>query len=1189
RFQIFSDVTENSAAIDPDAKWTYDENSMPSYYRREDKMENGILYAYYYDNGYFSAKIPLTKKPVYSPKKTLLENVDAAADYAEKTKYDVVLPNFADLPRHPELTSSMSIEEVKRLVSEYRRNRDNVLKEVSKQMGKIRDFYTNFINRGRPLEKYLEQMEKAGADIMMSEKTDAYNYFVRSASIVTNLMNKYQKTEIKPLQDILKKAVEKLPQTSYRWNILDSTGELVNGKELSNYDKISIYLQAKDIVEAEQLGLVDRGRGGFENDVRQSDGSTVSPEQYISEFEAAVGDDLINNIWNKVRSVNRFALDLQLEYGLITADTYAEYTDGNREYYVPERGWRERDLRDEKLYYVADKSASPDNPFHAALVKARGRTTLAGDPLAYMQSIGESTIMSCIKNKNKQVFLEFAFKNIDFAHKYKFFDLKKVWYVKSYALDENGSLVPKLDGEGNQIYEHTYTEPSQELIKQDKETKEQIKELDRERKTLTKKHIAHEITDEVFENAVEKLNLKEKELLNSINVKWFDSEADALQQRTSKEKQQHVVSVLKDGITYEIEFKSEYGGERVANVLNRNFGYGQNTELELYKIFLNVFKRGTRLMSALRTQYNPGFAVVNTVRDLGTATVSNLAEFGLQYQLKFMKNLTLVQKTVWQYAGRDNFNGKYGFSDNKYGKLLQEFFEDGAATGWSFLKDIKELRKDMQSSIDPSVMKDYVWGGNYGAKNFFGLKHVFATLTEASELQTRFAEYATSREMGYTREQAAMHAKDVTVNFDVKGTDKVFSSLFSFFNACIQGSNKLFVMMRDRRVRRVLIGVFSSYFVGGIMQAMFMPDPDDDDDREFTEWELMNNICVGRWKMPLPQVFRGFWGAGVQIGLAAKGAKKVDHSLLDAALFFLGEVVPEQLIFFVNGFEFDEKSGAFQWDDKKGMRGFVPTTLQPLYDIIRNTNYLGGTSYRTEFTNKLQDTQAEHSLGKKNASAGAKFIANKVWELGGGTFEHNARAGKDGKLVKKIFDWNPSKIQTLAEGYGGGPLRFASDLIDLASQIYEGKDIDVSKIQVANIFVKQPREYTALDNDIRIMTAKADFWKTEFDSIKSGKKEAIAEAEKNGDIATAIKLKNEAYKNFEQKISYFTNEKMKLLNKNREQFEKELWNSKDNWAKKYYYTHAVKNFNDELKAGTISKEYQKHRTEELLREIEKLE
>ena len=104
---------------------------------------------------------------------------------------------------------------------------------------------------------------------------------------------------------------------------------------------------------------------------------------------------------------------------LLSKETYDKFT--KRQYYVPQREWSERERDERPLDYV--KRGGGGNPFNAALRKAKGRRSLASDPLPFTQSIAHSSILSAEKNRTKQAMLKTVKANIAIGRKSGAFDL----------------------------------------------------------------------------------------------------------------------------------------------------------------------------------------------------------------------------------------------------------------------------------------------------------------------------------------------------------------------------------------------------------------------------------------------------------------------------------------------------------------------------------------------------------------------------------------------------------------------------------------------------------------------------------------------------------------------------------------------------------------------------------------------
>lgn len=180
-------------------------------------------------------------------------------------------------------------------------------------------------------------------------------------------------------------------------------------------EEIDHYMMAKHAPERNTL-LSERD--GVEN------GSGITNEdaaKVVSEFEKDFSKERIDEFWDSVREATRFTIDTWQKHGLIDRTT-KDYYDSMYQYYVPLRGWEESE---------ADNIEYLDGLRRGGIVnvnkKAKGRSSLADSPLAYIANMAHSAIVAGNKNDVKRnVFEMMALnKNPDLYH------LKKVYYVNT--------------------------------------------------------------------------------------------------------------------------------------------------------------------------------------------------------------------------------------------------------------------------------------------------------------------------------------------------------------------------------------------------------------------------------------------------------------------------------------------------------------------------------------------------------------------------------------------------------------------------------------------------------------------------------------------------------------------------------------------------------------------------------------
>ena len=953
-------------------------------------------------------------------------------------------------PQPPRITDGMSLYEVAQLQHEYNRNYRDYLSSSMKRMDALVTtkgrFIRYMVDSARPVELFCKEMERMG--IGMTPEQNIYQDMMTQSSRELNM----RKQEVEPLVTKLtdrirdlreQKLLDKVMDVSYTFTDED-TNETKTIKRADGYDKVSLYFQAKDIVECEQLGLVSRGREGFEKVVTEFGKSSnhITPEAYIASFEASVGKANAEALCDNMRKMSRWSIDRLHGAGLMTDDQYRSLTQSPRRYYAPQRGF--------KITEESDRNA-----YERVEMTAEGRQSLSGDPIAYMQAIMNTTVMRVVRNQDLLHLYEWVTQHQQELARRGVLEIGETYYRKS-----------GVDEKGNPIYMPSKQAPTIEELRHDADVRRQVAKLRMEQKRLDQSHDKGETADYVYGIKSKEISNKISDLNNSIEILYRDPTPLRGDSKEQEETSRRTVKVYKDGVEQQIHFSPQYRGELVADVLNGRPSMDQDTRF--YRSVgryiekagaINFVSKATRFMSALMTQYNPNFAVTNALRDYGTALISNVSDFGWAYQRDFMANYAKVQKTVLKYAMSDAYSdGTY--PSGKYGTYLKEFFDEGAATGWSFLPDVVKIRQTMKEMSDPSLKQKFV-NGKYGVANAFGLKQGIGMLTEASELNTRFAEYVTSRERGYSSKEAAKHAKELTVNFNRKGTlAGVFGSFFGFWNASIQGTNKIV------RLGKHGAEWCGTLFAGGLAQGLLyaLSAPDKDDERAFTEWEMMTNLCMGDVKIPLPQGFRGFWGAGVQMALAIAGKKDWQGSVIDGMQYLVGELLPNEAAALSNIVEWDDVTGNVKLNSKKVLRDVVPTAIQPEMDVILNMDFMGNPVYREPFIKSQEGQIAQRTLGKKRTKKVYKDLSDKIWYAMGGSLERNDLMSRDETHILPDDVWlNPSVIEHVFEGRTTGVGKTLADIATCVSAASNGDPSELRKLQIVNVLTKQEKDYSDSD------------------------------------------------------------------------------------------------------------------------------
>ena len=934
-----------------------------------------------------------------------------ATDLGEPTR-SASQPEFSvSSPVPPKLQGETTREWAVRIAEWRRRQLDQQQVEQYKQLithngSKLqRAFgtaYKLFVDKFAAIDRF-QQWAEAQGGTFDPDTMDMHADLSLAFGRIETFSNRYKDTYIQHIADTIS-AVEDskdlraaLQALNLRWQNFED--ESVNGKPLTTREIMGVYAQAKDTREAEELSLADRGAQGFVNNLG------MTHDQLIDAVESALPQANIDAFWDAVYAANQFALDYQFAAGMIDTATRERYT---RRYYVPQRGWRERDFDGMDTQYVKDSGTHLyGNPYNAALVRARGRQSLASDPFALIESIGLTSIRQSEYNKSKQQLLNLLLANERIGLKSGAWTVRQVW-AKNVIDPATGRVMRKPDGTPIEA-EISYAAPTQAEREHDNAILAEIDQL--RRKPLTNPA------------AIVRRDAEIDDLQNQLIYTGRASNT-MIEHRTRDEKRQHQVVVLKDGQQYIIELQDE----ALANAVNGNFGEAYNA----YKLINKLNAPAIRYMSGMLTQYNPRFASRNFHRDAQAAFINNMSELGIRFATQAAANIPVVQRTIWQYILADTYKDKESYG-GKYGDYLREYFEAGAQTGFSFMPELDRMAKDFDKMIKGDNAWDLIWGR--------GVKGTLSMLTEASELTVRFAQFVTARQLGYSTQQAAKMAKNITVNFNQSGlVSKEMSKYFTFFNATVQGNmRELMPHGKNRpaygkaalKFGAKFAGIAANFALLGLFSVWLNPD-DPDDETWFTEYDRMSNFILFGMKIPVVHFFRMFYAAGVQAALAAQGRKTWKDAFCTSVDYALSELVPTSALQLHNMWDYDEATNTVEFTPAKYAQSAAPSVVSPVIDVVVNRDFKGSPVYRK----KWDEQKKNITTAKRNTPQLAQDAANTLHRWSGG----NPNVPYKGGNTDGWIDINPNAIEHLAEGYFSGVWESIGHTAGFAYDAFTGGD-----------------------------------------------------------------------------------------------------------------------------------------------------
>ena len=462
---------------------------------------------------------------------------------------------------------------------------------------------------------------------------------------------------------------------------------------------------------------------------------------------------------------------------------------------------------------------------------------------------------------------------------------------------------------------------------------------------------------------------------------------------TKREGQEHVVRVKRAGKEYCLYIN---GNPRAAQAINGLTNPDVN-DSSLYK----AAKAVKNLMARAFTSMNPAFVVSNLSRDIIWAGTAVAIKENAVYTARYNKNVTecLVKAQLPRLLVKYK-NGRLD-RNNDLERYFDEFIRNGGETGFTQLNTVEDYKRNIKRFIKEAEGKSSItqkaWNGLWNSVEF---------LNRSAEDTIRFMVYMTSRQMGRDVAHSIYDAKEITVNFNKKGSGGLGASVMNFsyifFNAAIQSVANFGKLMAKHPAKTTMaLTIFSSAgFLVPMMnlaiQALLGGDDDDNGYWDLPEWVRRNNLVLyvpwsenGYMTLPLPHEMRPFYSMGEIAYSVLAGKENIEDGLSKAATGF-SSMLPIDLT--GNG--------------GNVAVSLTPTIGQPFAQIIANKDYFGKPIYRKHTWNEM-----DPEWTKAYKSTAPWLVDGTRWlnEITGG---NNVDAG--------TININPALIEHLFESYFGG-------------------------------------------------------------------------------------------------------------------------------------------------------------------------
>ena len=775
----------------------------------------------------------------------------------------------------------------------------------------------------------------------------------------------------------------------------------------------------------------------------------------------------VQALWNATNAATKKILRDGFKAGMMSKDAY-EYVKGMYSHYIPLRGW-DGTTADQVWDYIGGGKGA----FNQTLKTAHGRTSIADDPIAYIENMAESGILLNNKNWVKQHLMLLA-QN----HPTSLLTLSKAWYVKS--TDANGNeewipATPQITSQMNSNQVKATIDAFEQKMEQMAQTGDATKQRD------------------------------------GLNIAY---------PQTHSEEREHEVRVMKDGEEYVIYVN---GDPQLAQAMNNTRAH-RVREIQSGKLDRAAAWLG-RKMAAAYTSLSPLFIPSNYFRDLTMTLASTAIREDGRYNYLLRKNLA----TSWNlgFMLRDYQNGKLRekvSNGNATAKeqMFYDFMMNGGETGFVSSLDVEDLKKKFKNDL-----KDLDrWKAN-PVKVGHTIMDGIEFLNRMIEDSNRFAVYMTSIQYGRSIDEAVNDAKDVTLNFNRKGTGEygwqMIRNLYLFINPAVQSLQTLGALTKHHPFK--FTAVTAAWLASGVLvpivnaalMSLFGGDDDKDKYWQFSKWDRRNNAIM--WipftneyvKIPLAQEFRAFYGIGDMIASKMMGGELAEETWSQYAEDLLGQVV-DMLPLDPTGY------------DGNIAVSLMPNPIRPVFELAFNVDFTGKPLFKETEYNKYDPNFTKAYVGTPDWLVRVSKMVNSI----GNDYPDVQQNAIDAFGDPRYNLNNPAVVDHVLSSYLGGAYTMGSQVLGvLTKSLNDPKEIKMADIPLVSKFVSNP--------DDRPVTKKQgdEFWnmKENHDRAANTLSKLKKQAKVDGDYSMLERFYgSEEYKQYKQedvKVKKYEEDKKK--------------------------------------------------------------
>lgn len=429
--------------------------------------------------------------------------------------------------------------------------------------------------------------------------------------------------------------------------------------------------------------------------------------------------------------------------------------------------------------------------------------------------------------------------------------------------------------------------------------------------------------------------------------------------------------------------------------------------------------RLTRLLASLYTSKSPEFFLFsNPSRDtlVTIFTSAGLAKPEWKWvAAKIIKGAPSAAGEMWR--GLSGKEESEAFAEaSKLGA-----FSAGAMVQRNYEQSYKQIEKELKRGSVASALV-LAW-------------ERFDLFSDTTENALRLSAYKVFLGLGMTKEQAALAAKEITLNFDRVGSKIHYLSWYkAFIGAGMAGARQAVMMSKNPRVQKIIAMYMAYHFMIAVYNRIMMGDDDDGVpkwDRVPLHVKERNSIIATPEGIPniiIPQP----WGFGAFAAIATASADMIfgdEMSVGDAAMMSGSALM----------------SGLSPINPGPLPQMLTPTVLAPMTQIYTNQSHYGAPLMPPEYQYGREIPDSERYWG----TSPSWFRAASNWM--------NDLTGGD-EYDEGWSSFSPESLEAWYDAYLGGPGRILKDAIRLGATPFE--EWKPSRIPFIRKFAREADEWS---------------------------------------------------------------------------------------------------------------------------------